>query len=209
MISLALIFLMINSIAQPINRQALVQRHSVVVTKADSLSSLSIGNGKFAFTTDVTGLQSFPEAYAKGVSLGTQSEWGWDSFKDTVGYKFEETLKEYTLNGKKSTYAVQWSQPLRNRNASEWFRKNPHRLQLGNLGFDIYKADGSLAKISDIKNIKQVLNLWTGEISSHFTVENIPVDVTTVGHQEQDLVAVQVKSKLFEMGRLNCRVRFP
>jgi len=206
---LILIVSAVTVMAQAINRQALVQRHSVVVTKADSLSSLSLGNGKFAFTADVTGLQSFPENYAKGVSLGTQSEWGWGSFKDTVGYKFEETLKEYTLNGKKSAYAVQWSQPLRKRNASEWFRKNPHRLQLGNLGFDIYKADGSIAKLADIKNIKQVLNMWTGELTSHFTVENIPVDVVTVGHQDQDLVAVQVKSKLIEMGRLKLRLRFP
>jgi len=193
----------------PVNRQALVTRHSVVVIKADSLSSLSLGNGKFAFTADITGLQTFPEAYAKGVSLGTQSEWGWNSFKDTVGYKFEETLKEYTLNGKKSTYSVQVSEPLRKRNAAEWFRKNPHRIQLGNLGFDIFKANGSPVKLADIKNIRQVLNMWTGELSSHFTVDNIPVDVITVGHQEQDLVAFSVKSKLVSMGRLKIRLRFP
>ncbi|HEY1022471.1 MAG TPA: hypothetical protein VGE06_09150, partial [Flavisolibacter sp.] len=46
--------------AQKINRKALVTRHNVVVTKADSLTSLTVGNGKFAFTVDVTGLQSFP-----------------------------------------------------------------------------------------------------------------------------------------------------
>ena len=66
------------SMAQPINRQALVQRHNIVNTRIDSLESLSLGNGKFAFTADVTGLQTFPERYAKGVSLGTQSEWGWN-----------------------------------------------------------------------------------------------------------------------------------
>ena len=42
--------------AQPINRKALVQRHSVHVKKIDSLSSLTVGNGKFAFTLDATGL---------------------------------------------------------------------------------------------------------------------------------------------------------
>jgi len=195
--------------AQPINRQALVLRHSITNTRIDSLESLSLGNGKFAFTADVTGLQTFPQRYAKGVSLGTQSEWGWDTFNDTVGFKFEETLRDYTLNGKTSSYAVQWSEPLRKRNASDWFRKSVHRLQLGNLGFDIYKQDGSLAGTADIKNIRQTLNMWTGELTSHFTVENIPVDVITVGHQQQDLIAVQVKSKLISSGRLKIKLVYP
>jgi hypothetical protein len=121
--------------AQPsaINRQAVVQRHTIVNTRIDSLESLSLGNGKFAFTADVTGLQTFPERYAKGVTLGTQSEWGWNRLKDTIGYKFEETLKEYTFNGKKSSYAIQYSEPLRKKNAADWFRKSVNRLQLGNV----------------------------------------------------------------------------
>jgi hypothetical protein len=116
-----------------INRKALVQRHNVLVTKPDPLSSLSVGNGRFAFTVDVTGLQTFPLAYEKGVPLGTQSEWGWHSFIDTAGYKREEYLKEYTINGRKITYAVQ-SNAARSKAAADWFRQNPHRLQLGNLG---------------------------------------------------------------------------
>jgi hypothetical protein len=85
---------------QRIDRRALVERHTIIVNKADSLSSLSAGNGRFAFTVDVTGLQSFPEAYASGVPLGTESEWGWHSFIDTAGYKREEALKTYHLNGR-------------------------------------------------------------------------------------------------------------
>lgn len=69
------IFFSVPLIAQKINRQVVVQRHNVRATKADSLSSLTVGNGRFAFTVDVTGLQSFPVAYQKGVPLGTQSEW--------------------------------------------------------------------------------------------------------------------------------------
>jgi hypothetical protein len=58
--------------AQPrINREEVVKRHNIHITKADSLSSLTVGNGQFAFTVDVTGLQSFPGYYEKGVALGT------------------------------------------------------------------------------------------------------------------------------------------
>src|SRR5690348_14178363 len=87
-----------------IDRKALVERHKVVNTTADTLASLTVGNGKFAFTADVTGLQTFPTAYKKGVPLGTESEWGWDSFKDSAGYKREEALKSYHLNGRDITY---------------------------------------------------------------------------------------------------------
>jgi hypothetical protein len=43
-----------------IDRKALVQRHNVIVTKAGTLAALTVGNGSFAFTVDVTGLQTFP-----------------------------------------------------------------------------------------------------------------------------------------------------
>ena len=59
----------------PIDREALVDRNSPQVTAFDSLASLSVGNGEFAFTVDATGLQTFPEMYTKGVPLGTQSQW--------------------------------------------------------------------------------------------------------------------------------------
>src|SRR5690349_9411449 len=66
-----------SSRAQAINRYELVHRNNPHIAKADPLSSLTVGNGQFAFTVDVTGLQSFPAYYEKGVPLGTQSEWGW------------------------------------------------------------------------------------------------------------------------------------
>jgi protein-glucosylgalactosylhydroxylysine glucosidase len=192
-----------------IDRKALVQRHTVINTKADSLSSLSVGNGGFAFTADITGLQSFPDYYRNGVPLGTESEWGWHSFPNDSGYRFEESIKQYQVNGRVVPYSVQWSEPARNKNAANYFRQNVHRLQLGNIGFELVKKDGSIAGINDIANIHQELNMWTGEIRSHFTIENIPVDVITCGHQQQDVIAIQVKSILIKEGRLHIRLRFP
>lgn len=194
-----------------IDRQSVVTRHNVVNTAIDSLESLTIGNGAFAFTVDVTGLQTFPDRYAKGVSLGTQSEWGWNHFIDTMDYRFEETLKTYDFNndGHQATYSVQWSEAGRNQDAANWFRKNPHRLQLGNIGFDIYKRNGELIMPDDVQDIHQELDLWTGILKSHFSVEGNPVEVTTVAHQDKDLIAVQVKSELIEEGRLKIRVRYP
>ena len=193
-----------------IDRYALVHRHNVINNNnSDSLSSLSVGNGRFAFTVDVTGLQSFPEAYAKGVPLGTESEWGWHSFINSNHYKFDETLKNYFLHGRNIPYSVQIKEPERNKEAVKWFRQNPHRLQLGNIGFEILKKDGSKATIDDIKNIQQTLDLWTGEIHSKFTVENIPVEVVTFCHQQKDAIAVKVISPLIKQKKLFIRLRFP
>jgi hypothetical protein len=196
-------------LAQKIDRKALVTRHNVIVTKADSLSALTVGNGKFAFTVDVTGLQSFPLAYQKGIPLGTQSEWGWHSFIDTAGYKREEALKTYHVNGRDITYLTQQNDPSRKKEAANWFRQNPHRLQLGNIGFEITKKEGRLATLNDIQNIQQKLNLWTGEVQSTFTVENIPVTVSTFGHGEADAIAVKVQTPLLKEGRLKVKLVYP
>src|SRR5690606_7396964 len=51
--------------APALDRRALVARHAPVVRAVDPFAPLSLGNGAFAFTADVTGLQSFPDAYAE------------------------------------------------------------------------------------------------------------------------------------------------
>ena len=76
-----------NQKRQKIDRHALVNRHNITIQGYDSLNSLSVGNGNFAFTTDLTGLQTFHKAYENGAPLGTQSTWGWHSVPNTENYK--------------------------------------------------------------------------------------------------------------------------
>jgi len=204
-----LIFCLQQTPAQPINRKALVERHAVENKSMDTLSSLSVGNGKFAFTVDATGLQSFPDAYAKGVPLGTESEWGWHSFPNTKNYKEEEGLKTYHLNGRDVKYMVQWNSPEQNKNATNYFRQNLHRLQLANIGLEIIKKDGTIFKGDDVKNIQQTLNMWTGEVYSKFTVDDVPVEVITYCHQQEDIIGVKIISSLIEKEKLSVRIRLP
>src|SRR6186713_2484263 len=182
------------SYSQLINRQAVVHRHTIKVDKIDSLSSLSVGNGNFAFTVDATGMQSFPDTYANGVPLGTQSVWGWHSFTNTENLRIEEAQKVYELEGRKISYTVQPKEPERAKKAVEYFRVNPHRLQLGNIGLEIKRKDGSFATVDDIKNINQVLDLWTGIITSAFTVDGAAVKVTTACDNLVDAVSFQIES---------------
>ena len=90
---------------EKIDRRALVTRHNVTIEKPESLTPLSVGNGEFAFTADITGLQSFPEFHDKGTPLGTQSQWGWHSTPNTNNYKMSDVLTEYELAGRKVPYA--------------------------------------------------------------------------------------------------------
>ncbi len=195
--------------AQKIDRKALVERHTIKIEKADPLSSLTVGNGEFAMTVDVTGLQSYPNFYEKGVPLGTQSEWGWDSFKDTVGYRLEETFKAYDQNGRKVNYSVQKSETERGKDAANWLRQNVHRLQLGNFGLEFYDKQGKVLGIDAIKNIHQELNMYTGIIYSTFQIDGENVAVTTQALSNQDGVLTHVTSNLIKKGQLKVKLRYP
>jgi protein-glucosylgalactosylhydroxylysine glucosidase len=192
-----------------IDREALVKRHTISVEKFDTLASLSVGNGEFAFTVDATGLQTFPEYYEKGIPLCTQSQWGWHSFPNTGDYKLEETFKEYNVHGRKIKYSAQIKEPARRKEASDYLRINPHRLHLGVIGLELLNADGSKIKREDISAIHQELDMWKGEIHSSFRVMNTPVDVITFCHQDKDLVAVEIRSSLIRQGLLKINLRFP
>ena len=97
---------------QSINRYEVVSRNNPIINQIDSLSSLSVGNGEFAFTVDATGLQTFQEKYKMGVPLGTQSQWGWHSFPNPQNLQHDETLRDYDFGrGKTEPYAVQFNAP--------------------------------------------------------------------------------------------------
>ena len=175
----------------PINREALVARNNPQVSSFDSLSSVSVGNGEFAFTVDATGLQTFPELYSRGVPLGTQSQWGWHSFGNPNRYKAEEYLKEYDFGrGHKEIYACQFKEDGRQKEVANWFRMNPHRLHLGIVGLEL----GDDVKASDITGISQTLDMWNGIINSRFTLKGSASDVQTACHPEQDMISASIAS---------------
>lgn len=192
-----------------INRFEVVNRHNVALNHPDTLGSLSVGNGEFAYTADITGMQTFPEVYEKGVSLGTQSNWGWHEFPNDSNYYIDDVTVPYeSCNDKTVPYAVQHKSG-RAALAANWLRANPHRLHLGIIGLHILNSNGVEIELTDIDNPEQTLNLWTGKIESYFEVEGAPVRVETVAHQEKDLVSFRIHSPLIEAGRLKIKMKFP
>lgn len=194
---------------EKIDRKTVVSRHHVKINEVDTLNSLSLGNGKFAMTMDVTGLQTFPVHYQKGIPLGTLSEWGWHSFPTEKEYKIEETLDSLESHGRKVPYARQWPSDTPEGEASNYLRQNPHRIHLANIGWSIEKSDGSIIGISDIKNIDQELDVWKGELISKFEVEGVPVEVVSIVGQDNDILGVKIKSTLLEQGRIGLNIKYP
>lgn len=187
----------------PINRYSLVSRHNPVVEQFDALSPLTVGNGRFAFTADVTGLQSFPEQYESGIPLSTQSEWGWHSFPNPHGYQLADAMQTYDTYGREVPYASK-----QRSEAGEWLRASPHRLGLARIGLEFIKEDGTRAEPSDVQTPRQRLDLWTGKLSSYFVLDGHAVMVETYCHPAQDALAVRVVSGLIPAGRLKVALRF-
>ena len=174
-----------------IDRYALVTRNNPQVTMMDSLSSLSVGNGEFAYTVDATGLQTFPEMYRNGVPLGTQSQWGWHQFANPHHYQPQETLKEYDFGrGHKELYATQFKEDGRPKEAADWYRINPHRLHLGIVGLELNNE----IQPSQIKDIRQSLDMWNGSIDSHFRIGDTPYHIQSICHPALDMIAARISS---------------
>ena len=208
-----------------IDRHALVTRHNPVLTQPNKLSPLTVGNGEFAFTADVTGLQTFPEFYSREESDGpapgpdgfqtstelegstpltTQAQWGWHSFPNPEGFTMKDATTIYDGNGKQVPYASRQHTP-----AGDWLRQNPHRLNLAQVGFELRKEDGSIVQINDLKNIRQELNMWTGTLHSQFEIDGRPVNVQTRVHPDFDQLSVQVDASSLDHEQISVLIQFP
>jgi hypothetical protein len=190
-----------------IDRNSLVQRFNPVVTKADPFSALSIGNGQFALTSDITGLQTFLDEYHTDFPLCTASHWGWHTTPalglDPIDFRYEN----YNTYGRNVGYTTnsRGQEALYN-----WMRQNPHRLHLGRIAFELLKPDGSTAASSaDLTSVEQTLDLWSGLLQSKFSVSNVPVVALSCVDPKLDLLAVRVESPLVRAGRLRVIVHFP
>ncbi|RRJ66648.1 glycoside hydrolase family 65 [Paenibacillus oralis] len=187
------------------DRRQIVERHQPELDRWDPLSPFAVGNGEFAFSADITGLQTFPQQYE--VPLGTMSNWGWHFSGGHDRFRYEDAeLRRYDTYGRPVGYPMN---PGSKPEAYHWLRQNPHRLQLGRISFRFLTESGQEAGPRDMANIRQRMNLWTGCLHSEYEVAGEPVRVTTVCHPHMDTLAVRVESPLVRQGRLQAFLLFP
>ncbi len=192
-----------------VDRAALATRHRVVVRAIDGRSPLAVGNGEFACTVDVTGLQSLPDRYplpdrygqGTGTLLATMTQWGWHTVpaRPEEAHGLAATLRRYDtahgtadyvdLGGTLSATAQDGLTPT-----EEWLRANPHRLDLGRLGLWTADTDGEV-RAADVSGIHQDLDLASGIITSRFSLRGRGFTVRTAAHPERDAVAVEITAE--------------
>lgn len=183
-----------------IDRKAVVARHKIVTDSSNPRSPAQTGNGEFAFGVDITGLQTF-------IPFNTMSNWSWHSFPLPAGQRVED-FKGLALDthGEMKKYSIMNDQQAE---LSAWLAGNPHRFNLGRIGFHLLKSDGSKAEISDLVNMHQELDLWEGIIYSYFELEGNKFKVKTASHPLADAIGVSVESDLTGKGGLSIYFDFP
>ncbi|HTY63329.1 MAG TPA: hypothetical protein VMG30_13865 [Acidobacteriota bacterium] len=192
--------------APRINRKAWVTRHNPTIHNLDADAPLTVGNGGFAFTVDITGLQTFAEYYYRhGIPLETLSRWCWHSQPNPQGYTLSDADEDYLMpDGRTLGFPTRQTTP-----AGDWLRKNPQNHPMGQLGLEWLKADGTAFVPEDIQNPEQTLDLWRGVITSRFKLAGAEVFVTTACDPASDAIAVRIQSPLVAQGKLYARLAFP
>ena len=136
-----------------LDREAIVKRHSPVMRALDISSALQVGNGEFAFSADITGLQTFPAAYEGGMPLGTMAQWAWHAFPNPEHFQLHEVMRAYDAHGRPVLYAETPSEPERARQAVTWLRENPERIHLARIGLEFADRDGGPVALTDLSDI--------------------------------------------------------
>jgi len=190
---------------ESIDREALVRRHNPVLRQLDPLSPLSLGNGEFAFTGDITGLQTFPQSYENAMPLCTMSQWGWHRMSPPADLDGKTLrLTQYDTYGRLVGYQTSSEGQA---DLYNWLRENPHRLHLGQIGLRL--TNGENIRETELSNVHQELDLWIGRLTSTFKLNGKKVTVTSAVHPDRDLLAVRIDSILVAEGKLQVRLAFP
>ncbi|MBC2605242.1 hypothetical protein [Pelagicoccus albus] len=191
----------------PINRLEVVSRHNPHLEAIDTSAPLTVGNGSFAFTVDITGLQTFGQNYhATGIPLETLARWCWTSEKNPEGYTLQNASRDFTqADGSIISLPARGTSVA----AGRWLRRNPRLHPLGQLSLEWLDAPGGKLTEAMIESPSQTLDLWRGTITSTYQLGGEPVEVVTSCDSDSDSVALQIKSPLIESGKIRVRIDFP
>lgn len=192
-----------------IDRKELVSGHNPVLVEADRESALTVGNGEFAFTADITGMQTLYEEYDV-LPLCTMAQWGWHT-RPVDGERYEYTLKDLVMTEYDVCDGRHVGYPKRefagNEEVYQWLRKNPHRLNLARIGFRYKDREIRSEQVTDIH---QELKLYEGILESCFSIDGIPCKVQTFCHnQGKDQLGFLAECPALADGSLTVEIRFP
>ncbi|GAA3219752.1 hypothetical protein [Actinocorallia longicatena] len=210
-----------------IDREAVVRRHTIELAEPDPALPLTVGNGDFAYTADITGMQTFPgfhdqvSAHRSGrlaVDTATLTTWGWHSMPASEAWGLADAMTVHqsargpvAYPDKFDMMAVFGGEITEEFRAGTWLHVNPHRLDLGRIGLVLRTSPGAAPETDPaaLSGVRQRLDLWTGELSSAFTYAGHEVRISTVADPDQSRVAFRIESELLAAGLASVCLRFP
>ncbi|KAH8684544.1 Six-hairpin glycosidase-like protein [Tricladium varicosporioides] len=194
--------LCLTPVTSKINRKQVLSQFNPIRYASSNSTPMQVGNGDFAFGVDVTGLQTF-------MPYGTLSSWGWHNFSlpATPGQTAvtDFTGLDWWVHGRLVNYnQPNPAEPL----ISNWLIKNPQRINLGRIGFSFGPNQTNITE-KDLTNIMQTLDLYSGTITSTFSIFNSKIMVITTADPETDTIGIQVESELLKDGKLGVFFDYP
>jgi hypothetical protein len=203
LLALAIPSLAISNSNSKIDRHRLVSLYNPIRTSSNPTTPIQVGNGNFAFGTDITGLQTF-------LPFNTLSTWGWknDSLPPNVTQDDIEAYRgvSWLNHGRPVEYDFGGGNPI-----EQWLIANPNRVNLGRIGLAFLDDKSTMMKITegDLKGTRQTLDLWSGTITSEFSFGNTAITVKVASADSTDTVAIQLESGLLANGQLGVFLDFP
>lgn len=214
-----------------INRLDIIASFNPHLTDINPQSPLSVGNGRFCYTADITGMQTLYEEYSAETPLCTMAEWGWHTKKvdNEKGFYTLDDVRMTPYNYCKRTVTYPRVKYEGNEAAYDWVRQNPHKFNLAKIGLYFHNEP---IQAGSIYCINQTLDITTGILKSSFrlnvnrhnnarTLNNIATDniktnaisdnlvtVYTVCDDNSDTVAFHISSGLLQCG-LSINIAFP
>lgn len=214
-----------------INRLDIIASFNPHLTDINPQSPLSVGNGRFCYTADITGMQTLYEEYSAETPLCTMAEWGWHTKKadNKKGFYTLDDVRMTPYNYCKRTVTYPRVKYEGNEAAYDWVRQNPHKFNLAKIGLYFHNEP---IQADSIYCINQTLDITTGILKSIFrlnvnrhnnasTLNNITADnintnaisdnlvtVYTVCDDNSDTVAFHISSGLLQCG-LSINIVFP
>ena len=210
-----------------IDRRAVLARHRVALTEPHPEHVVSVGNGDFAYTADIPGMQTFPEfhdpvaAQARqdvALNTATMSSWAWHEMPNPDGFTLDDAMTTHdTPRGpvsypdKHDLMAAMSGEVGEGYRAGAWLNANPQRLDLGRIGFELRRAPGGEVETdpSVLSETRQVLDVATGIVTSSFVFDGERVGVVTAAAPDRSVVSFRITSPLLRDGRARVVLRFP
>ncbi len=162
-----------------------INKYNVINEKMDIDTPLTIGNGNFAFTCDITGLQTFYDKY-QTTPLCTMTNLIWAGQEVDLPLPYQEYQK--SSNGQKILYMSDTKSPYYQPHRANYFK------------FDLFKlallADDKPINPEDLSQIHQELNIFEGTITSSFTYANEKVKIITKIPQKHNNLRINIETNL-------------